>query len=299
METHHHGEDASNVLQKVLGHLEQVVEHVSPSLQDEYPLTSLQLRDKNENEAANSIARNTVNIVDTFNSVTAPWDIEAFLMNPRPVQRPNPTLTKAIPQNISRRNGCGGSWASIAASPVEGKNNLIKFRPSDGIVRRVVEEEQPKESGADARVVWIQGWEPSRPLSIITDRISQGPLLSMANSEGHGAVCLIFQYAESANALLMQDAFHCQEEGFSVFGRGCTLVAGQPYPEDDDIRRMSPPMNERRRLTFARSQLFAHGMTEDKFKQDIYRLVGQGNVELVWLFNTGNGKHMSPTDEQS
>jgi hypothetical protein len=52
---------------------------------------------------------------------------------------------------------------------------------------------------------------------------------------------------------------------------------------------MAPPMNERRRLTFARSQLFAHGMTEDHFKSDIYRLVGEGNVELVWLFNTGNG----------
>jgi hypothetical protein len=52
---------------------------------------------------------------------------------------------------------------------------------------------------------------------------------------------------------------------------------------------MSPPTNERRRLTFARSQLFTHGMTEAQFKNDIYRLVGQAHVELVWLFNTGNG----------
>lgn len=248
----------------------------------------LQLRDKNENDAANSIAKNTVSIVEVFNSVTAPWDMEAFIMR-RPVRCQNPMSNKPAPRNVSQRNG-GSSWASIAAAPVEGRNSLIKFRPSDGIVKKYVEAEQPKEDGTDSRVVWILGWEHSTPLSTVTERVNHGPLLSMAKSEAHGAVCLIFQYAESARALLLQDSFHVQTKGYSIFGRGCSLVAGEAYPEDDDIRRMSQPINERRRLTFARSQLFAHGMNEDIFKQDIYRLVGQGNVELVWLFNTGNGK---------
>ena len=211
-------------------------------------------------------------------------------MAPRTAHRPNPTLSKAGPQNGARQVGGGGSWASVAAAPVEGKNHLIKFRPSDGVVRKYVEQEV-KGTDEDARVIWVQGWEPTHSLAAVTERVSQGPLLSMVYSEEYGAICLIFQDAESARQLLTQDAYHQETDGYSIFGRGCTLVPGLGYPEDEDIRRMSPPINERRRLTFARSQLFAHGMTEDHFKKDIYRLVGEGNVELVWLFNTGNGTY--------
>ena len=60
---------------------------------------------------------------------------------------------------------------------------------------------------------------------------------------------------------------------------------------------MESPVNERRRLTFARQALFttANGMSEDRFKKDVCDMVGEQNVELVWLFNSGNGeclKHM-------
>ena len=240
------------------------------------------MRDKNETDAANTIAKDTLNIISSFNNATAPWDIDAFLISPRTVHRPNPTLSNAGPLKST------GSWASVAAKPVNGKNNLIKFHPSDGLVRRYVEEEI-KETDADARVIWVQGWDQTRPLSIITERVHQGPLFSMVYSEEYAAICLIFQHADSARGLLAQDAYHRDTEGYSLFGRGCTLIPGLGYTENDDIRRMSPPVNERRRLTFARSQLFAHGMTEEQFKSDIYSLVGESNVELVWLFNTGNG----------
>ena len=290
MECPNQREDASKVLEKVLGHLDQVVEHVSRSIPpNSMSLTQIQLRNKNEYDAANNIAKDTVRIVDAFNNATAPWDMDTFLMSPRTVHRPNPTLSKAGPQNGAHNIVVGGTWASVAAKPVDGKNHLIKYRPSDGVVRRYVEEE-PAKADEDDRVIWVQGWEPTRPLATVTERVSQGPLLSMVYSEEYSAVCLIFQHASSAQDLMLQDAYHRQTDGYCVFGRGCNLVPGLPYPEDDDIRRMSHPVNERRRLTFARSQLFAHGMTEDHFKHDIFRLVGEGNVELVWLFNTGNGK---------
>lgn len=211
-------------------------------------------------------------------------------MSPRTVQRPNPTLANTRSQNGAYQNG-GGSWASVAAKPVDGKNHLIKFRPQDAVVRRYVEQE-PVQADEDCRVVWVQGWEPTRPLATVTERVSQGPLLSMVYSAEYGAVCLIFQHASSAQDLILQDAYHRQTDCCCIFGPGCNLVPGLPYPEDEDVRRMSPPINERRRLTFARSQLFAHGMTEEHFRNDIYRLVGEGNVELLWLFNTGNGKQV-------
>jgi hypothetical protein len=31
-------------------------------------------------------------------------------------------------------------------------------------------------------------------------------------------------------------------------------------------------------------------MNEQRFKKDLVELVGEQNVELVWLFNTGNGR---------
>jgi hypothetical protein len=213
-------------------------------------------------------------------------------MSPRTIHRPNPALSRPGPQPIGPPVGGEGSWASVAAKPVDGDNQLIKFRPSDSVVHRYVEE-GPKQSEEDARVVWIKGWDAARPLAAVTKCVSQGPLLSVVYSEEYGAVCLIFQNPSSARELLRQDARHQATAGVSRFGRGCSILPGLPYSEDEDIRRMSHPLNERRRLTFARSQLFANGITEDVFKNDIYRLVGKANVELVWLFNTGNGRRIS------
>jgi hypothetical protein len=220
--------------------------------------------------------------------------MEQFLMAPRTVRNPNPALSKAGPSTASRALG-GGTWASVAASPVDGKNSIIKFRPQDGLVRRVTEETVPtgpKDTDTNLRVVWIQGWDPRRPLSEVTDHVNQGPLLSMVYSEQYNSICLIFQYSESAAQLLEDDRYHQETRGTPIMGPDCALVEGMPYPVDDDIRRMAHPINERRRLTFARSQLFTHGMNEAQFKRDIFNLVGEANVELVWLFNTGNGKHI-------
>jgi hypothetical protein len=55
------------------------------NLLDASPADFPQLRDKNENEAANSIAKATISILNIFNDATADWDIEKCLMNPLPV----------------------------------------------------------------------------------------------------------------------------------------------------------------------------------------------------------------------
>jgi hypothetical protein len=254
----------------------------------------MQLRAEGENEAANDIARDVHCMLETFNHTTAPWAIEKFHMRPVPAPVPRPStqsgavLRPAIGLHAS-------SWAAVAATDIASDNDLIKFRPSDGIKRTITEEqcEKPEAKDDDFRCIWIYGWPANKPLSGITERISQGAIFSMAYVAQHNAVCVIFQYASSALALMEDDARSMRTYGEGVYGKDHEVKYGEAYLENDDLQRMQPPYNERRRLTFARQQLFTNGMSEERFREDLISLVGRHNVELVWLFNTGNGKHPS------
>lgn len=183
-----------------------------------------------------------------------------------------------------------GSWAAVAATPTGDGNSVVKFRPSDALKRHVAEDTTPVDPSL-MRVVWVKHWDISkRPLRSLTEHIDQGPLLSMAYSERDKAVCIIFMHAHHARSFLQASAGCIGKYGQSIFGDEVEVLEGQPYPNDDAIQRMENPWNERRRLTFARQKLFAEGMTEAQFKKDIFAIVGEHNVELVWLFNSGNGK---------
>ena len=253
----------------------------------------MQLRDVGEYEAANHFTKDLTSTFRSLYNVIAPWDIQKCLMNrpekpPRakPFEATNPVTQTAI-----------SSWASVAATePVVDKNGIIKFRPSDG-VKRTIEIPQQQELASDARdrrVVWIRPWEESRPLSEISKKLSElGPIYSMAYAPGEQAVCIIFQHGHCARQFMHNCADHIGRTGSSPFGKVHLVVLGLPYPADDHLRKMEPPHNARRRLTFARSQLFTNGMTECRFRADIEMIVGASNVELLWLFNTGNGKFTS------
>lgn len=252
----------------------------------------MQLRDVGEYEAANHFTKDMTSTFRSLYNVIAPWDIQKCLMHrpekssqAKPFEATNPVIQPVI-----------NSWASVAATePVIEKNGIIKFRPSDG-VKRIVEIPQPQEAGSDSRdrrVVWIRPWEESRPLSEISKKLSElGPIYSMAFAPDEQAVCIIFQHSHCAKQFMHNCAEHIGRTGFSPFGREHVVVPGLPYPMDENLRKMESPHNARRRLTFARSQLFTNGMTECKFRADIEMIVGASNIELLWLFNTGNGTFM-------
>jgi hypothetical protein len=188
-----------------------------------------------------------------------------------------------------------GSWAAVAATPTGDGNRVVKFRPSDALKRQVVGDTTPTDPSL-MRVVWVKNWDISkRPLSSLTEYIDQGPLLSMAYSERDNAVCIIFMQAHHARSFLQASTSCVGKHGQSIFGGEVEVLEGQPYPSDDAIQRMENPWNERRRLTFARQKLFAEGTTEEQFKKDIFAIVGEDNVELVWLFNSGNGERLELT----
>lgn len=197
------------------------------------------------------------------------------------------SVDAAISQHVKKIKS--GSWASIAATATYEGNRIVKFRPTDGITRTVTENLTIPVRPQDARVIWIKPWNlEKKSLSNITEKIDQGPLFSIAHSQPDNAVCVIFQHAYHARAVLEANIRYSRTYGQSLFGPGCEVLEGQAYPATEDIRRMDT-RNERRRLTFARGRLFTSGMTEARFKNDIFGMVGEGNVELVWLFNSGNG----------
>lgn len=184
-----------------------------------------------------------------------------------------------------------GSWAAVAATDIPGGNRLVKFRPSDALKQTITKEDNTPVDPSTMRVVWLRPWDFQRkPLSVLTESIDQGPLLSMAYSEGENAVCIIFMRAYHARSFLEANANCVKRTGQSLFGPEVEVLEGQPYPMDEALQRMEHPLSERRRLTFARQRLFTDGMSEEQFKKDIFEIVGEQNVELVWLFNTGNGK---------
>ncbi len=232
-------------------------------------------------------------MLDTFNHTTAPWPIDKFHMKPPPASKPQLIAQNGTTLPIARPSA--SSWAAVAATDIAGNNRLVKFRPSDGLKRLVTEEDlnklQPQDE--DFRCLWIYGWTKDKPLSVVTERISStGAIFSMAYVEQYGAVCVIFQYAGGAMVVVQQDSQSIREFGIGLFGKGHDVKYGEAYPENDDLLRMQAPSNERRRLTFARQQLFTNGMSEEKFRQDLINFVGRHNLELVWLFNTGNGKSL-------
>ena len=244
------------------------------------------LRSKDENQAANEIAKQTINIVNIFMGVTGTWDLDKCIMTiPQPV-------TQTPAQQEARRLVTEGSWASVAATATSASNTLVKFHPSDAITRAVVEP-APIVTAVDLRVVWLLSWPKHRPLSEATRQLNDyGALLSVAHVPDSQAVCIIFQHAFNARAFLEENERQRANTGAGLFGPSCEVLQGDPYPSNDDLRAMDPPSNERRRLTFARSALFTagNGLSEATFKHDIIELVGDHNVELVWLFNSGNGE---------
>lgn len=232
-------------------------------------------------------------------NIIAPWDIEKCLMT---CEAKSQSMTPA--SNSHERSDSsskplpvpspGSTWAAIAATePATDKNGIIKFRPSDSVqIKASPRGTDSSYDSRDQRVVWIRPWTATRPLKEITKKIQNvGAIYSVAFAPEAEAVCIIFQHATCANDLMRRCADHLKYNGVSLFGPEHDIAPGLPYPITKDLARMEMPQLERRRLTFARAGLFNQGgVTQKQFREDIEGIVGPSNVELLWLFNTGNGK---------
>lgn len=238
-------------------------------------------------------------------NIIAPWDIEKCLMTCDARSQPTTGALNGYERSDSSSKprpvpSPGSTWAAIAATePATDKSGIIKFRPSDSVQIKASQQgiyAQTTYDSRDQRVVWIRPWTATRPLKEVTKKIQNvGAVYSVAYAPEAEAVCIIFQHASCANELMRRCADHLKYNGISLFGAEHDIAPGLLYPMTKDLARMEMPQLERRRLTFARAGLFNQGgVTQKQFREDIEGIVGPSNVELLWLFNTGNGKFCSP-----
>lgn len=238
------------------------------------------------------MSQHACRMLEAYNNGTVEWKEDAFIMESMAPPQPSPEPVRPH-DTPGPRVFAGNSWATIAAIPCPEGNKLVKYRPSDAIKCTVSDQltPPPTENGEEMRVVWILGWDKDTMLEEASDRIqNRGPLLSMVYDPFNNAVCIIFQHGSDAAIFLNDNANCVARQGVSLFGPGHNVIRGDAYPKDPQLVLMEPPVNERRRLTFARSQLFTGVMSEHQFKRDLATIVGQHNIIRVWLFNSGNGK---------
>ncbi|KAE8376344.1 hypothetical protein BDV26DRAFT_282712 [Aspergillus bertholletiae] len=145
----------------------------------------------------------------------------------------------------------------------------------------------PEIPEAKAGVLRIYGKTSKEIIQHLTTRIHEGPLQDI-RLETNGRTRVTFQHASQALAFLKSNQEMEQMLGFGRFGCGYRVELAEIIDWNDDHRRMNQPIRERRRLSFARKRLFADNMSPEKWKQDIRTLAGPGNIDFLWVFNSGN-----------
>lgn len=251
------------------------------------------------------------NTLRALYNIIAPWDIEQCLMKrpPNPQSSANITSSHETYKQTQKPLVASATWAAIAAAePVADRNGVIKSRPGDSLhlkrsrgnmhgpnIHDEAHDEtldETHDETRDHRVLWIRPWNAERPLQDITKKMQTiGAIYSIAYAPEAEAVCVIFQHASCATEFMRRCMEHAKGHGISLFGPDHEVAPGLPYSMTPDLARMESPHMERRRLTFARAGLFnKEGVTQHRFRKDIEGIVGHTNVELLWLFNTGNGE---------
>ncbi|KAL4890802.1 hypothetical protein BDV59DRAFT_194740 [Aspergillus ambiguus] len=145
----------------------------------------------------------------------------------------------------------------------------------------------PEIPEAKAGIIRIYGRISKDIIQFITTRIHEGPLQEI-RPETNGRTRVTFQHASHALAFLKSNHEMEQMLGFGRFGCGYHVELAEIVDWNDDHRRMNQPIRERRRLSFARKRLFAENMSPEKWKQDVRSVAGPGNIDFLWVFNSGN-----------
>ncbi|KAL2843512.1 hypothetical protein BJY01DRAFT_264222 [Aspergillus pseudoustus] len=138
-----------------------------------------------------------------------------------------------------------------------------------------------------AGVIRIYGKMNRDVVNSITSRIHEGPLYDI-RVETNGRSRVVFQHASHALAFFNSNQDMEGLLGYGRFGSGYRVELAEIVHWNDDLHRMNQPIRERRRLSFARKRLFADNMSPEKWKQDIRQIAGAGNIDFLWVFNSGN-----------
>ncbi|CEL02757.1 hypothetical protein ASPCAL03921 [Aspergillus calidoustus] len=138
-----------------------------------------------------------------------------------------------------------------------------------------------------AGIIRVYGRMTRDAVNYITTRIREGPLHDI-RVETNERIRVIFQHASHALALFKSNQNMEALVGHGRFGPGYSVELAEIVDWNDDLHRMNQPIRERRRLSFARKRLFADNMSPEKWKHDIRAIAGAGNIDFLWVFNSGN-----------
>ncbi|KAL4921063.1 hypothetical protein BDW62DRAFT_198509 [Aspergillus aurantiobrunneus] len=140
---------------------------------------------------------------------------------------------------------------------------------------------------AKAGIIHIHGRVCKDFYQYITTRIHEGALQEI-RCESNVRTRVVFQNLSDAIAFFRSDQEMERTLGFGRIGVGYRVELTEVVDWNDDLRLMSQPIRERRRLSFARKKLFFENMTAEKWKRDVQALAGLENIVSLWVYNSGN-----------
>ncbi|GIJ82814.1 hypothetical protein Asppvi_001329 [Aspergillus pseudoviridinutans] len=188
--------------------------------------------------------------------------------------QPKETLHYLSPMSMSSVSG------SKQSHSIDGENGTRAMDFSEAPL-------SPEIAEAKAGVVRVYGRVSREAIRFITTRIHEGPLQEI-RVETNERTRVTFQYASHALAFVKSNQEMEDMLGYGRFGTGYNVEMAEIIDWNDDHRRMNQPIRERRRLSFARKRLFADNMSPEKWKSDIRAVAGLGNIDFLWVFNSGN-----------
>ena len=205
-------------------------------------------------------------------------------------------------QDIQEKKSEKPTWAKIAApktGELEGKRISIasehaKQRRSESMYMGRPENSAVNENEDDQqRVVNVYGLDIRTSLKDISRAIVEGPLMSLkisTNPDSTKSAAIVFLEAAHAKQFIARnDALHVvNKHGSGLYGPHAQVVLGHPYHDDEVFHYMRGRDVLRRRLTISGKGLF-NSVQPIKFYLDLASVVGKEQLELVWLFNKGNG----------
>ncbi|KAL4937676.1 hypothetical protein BDV06DRAFT_68376 [Aspergillus oleicola] len=138
-----------------------------------------------------------------------------------------------------------------------------------------------------AGVIRIYGKIERDGIQRFTTSIHEGPIFEI-RVETNARTRIVFHQLEHALEFMRSESAMVKRVGHGRFGTGYRVEMAEVVDWGSALRNMCQPIRERRRLSFARKALFVGVLSPEKWRSDIKSLAGVGNIEDLWVFNSGN-----------
>lgn len=184
-------------------------------------------------------------------------------------------------------NSLTAPMPSLTSLPMAGNNGSLLQSPPGLVHSGGVSPLADQKAG----IVFVKGpWEPG-DLSKITSKIQEGPLFSVHIDAPMGYAEIHFLHLSQAYTFVENDRKAKSKVGHGAFGPEFEIASVDPDDWNDEIKTMNALPRQRRRLTFARGGFLGANLSFKRFESDLASIAGKNNIDFMWFFNLGNGRH--------